>query len=200
MAMKRKFVILAVGCAMAATVTGVRAGAQMGAGAAGTMVSPAESFNALLTTAENQMLALVKAVPAEKYGFAPSAAIFVPTQKAEYAGVRSFGALVVHVTQANYAMGAKLGGMKPDVDMASLGGLKDKEQIVAALAASFAFVHKAIGAMTVENAFQSLGGVTTRASLAAGNVAHTGDEYGQMVEYARMNGIAPPPTPPPAAR
>ena len=56
-----------------------------------------------------------------------------------------FGALVVHVTQANYGMGARLGGIKPDVDLASLAKLKDKDQIVAALTASFAFVHKAIG-------------------------------------------------------
>ena len=194
--MKRIFLMLAM---TAGWVMGAQA--QMGGGpaiAAGAAVSPVESFNALLTTAENQMMALVKAMPAEKYGFAPSAAIFVPSQKAEYAGVRTFGALMIHVTQANYGMGAKLGGMKPDVDMASLAELKDKEQIVAALAASFAFVHKAIGTMTVENAFQSLGGVTTRASLAAGNVAHTGDEYGQMVEYARMNGVTPPPSGPPA--
>ena len=63
-----------------------------------------------------------------------------------------------------------LGGTKPDVDMASFPGLKDKDQVVAALAASFAFVHKAIGTMTVENAFQSLGGPMTRATMAGGNV------------------------------
>jgi hypothetical protein len=89
-------------------------------------------------------------------------------------------------------MGARLGGIKPDVDLASLAKLKDKDQIVAALTASFAFVHKAIGNMTAENAFQSLGGPTTRASMAAGNIAHTSDEYGQMVEYLRMTGAAPP--------
>ena len=192
--MKRIFLLLAVvGCCV------IGAKAQMGGGAgAGATVSPAASFNALLMTTENQMMALVKAMPAEKYGFAPSAAIFVPGQATEYAGVRTFGALVIHVTQANYGMAARFGGMKPDVDMASLAGLKEKEQIVAALAASFAFVHKAIGTLTVENAFQSLGGATTRASGAAGNIAHTGDEYGQMVEYARMNGVAPPPSGPPA--
>jgi hypothetical protein len=197
MMMKRILLLVVVA---ACCVTGAKA--QMGGAAAGAgaTVSPAESFNALLTTTENQMMALVKEMPADKYGFAPSAAIFVPGQKTEYAGVRTFGALVIHVAQANYGMAARFGGIRPDVDIASLAGLKDKDQIVAALAASFAFVHKAIGAMTAENAFQSVGGVTTRASGAAGNVAHTGDEYGQMVEYARMNGIVPPPTPPPAAR
>jgi hypothetical protein len=161
-------------------------------------VAPADALNAMLTGPENQMMLLVKAMPAEKYGFAPSAAIFVPSQKTDYAGVRTFGALVVHVAQANYFMGAKLGGMKLDVDLASLAGLKDKDQIVTALAASFAYVHKAMGTITVENAFQSLGGPMTRATLAGGNVAHTSDEYGQMVEYLRMNGVTPPPSGPPA--
>src|SRR5882757_9365061 len=137
---------------------------------AGSLVSPADSFDAMLSGTENKMMLLVKAMPAEKYGFAPSPAIFVASQKTEYSGVRTFAALVLHVTQANYAMGARLSGTKPDVDMASFAGLKDKDQIVAALAASFAFVHKAIGTMTVENVFQSLGGPMTRATMAGGNV------------------------------
>lgn len=124
-------------------------------------------------------------------------AIFVASQKTEYSGVRTFAALVIHVTQANYAMEARLGGMKPEVDMASLTALKDKDQIVAALAGSFAFVHKAIGTMTTENAFQSLGGPMTRATMAGSNIVHTADEYGQMVEYLRMSGVMPPPSGPP---
>ena len=166
--------------------------------AAGSLVSPADSFNAMLSGKENQMMLLVKAMPAEKYGFAPSPAIFISSQKTEYSGVKTFAALVIHVTQANYAMGARLGGMKPDVDMASLTALKDKDQIVAALTGSFAFVHKAIGTMTVENAFQSLNGPMTRATMAGSNIVHTADEYGQMVEYLRMSGVMPPPSGPPA--
>jgi hypothetical protein len=196
LAMKRVFLTLAI-----ATWCGAAANAQAAGGGTitpGTLVSPADTFNAMLTTTENQMMLLVKAMPADKYNFAPSAAIFLPAQKTEYAGVRTFAALVIHVAQANYGMGARLGGIKPDVDPASLAGLKDKDEVVAALAASFAFVHKAIGTMTVDNAFQSLGGLTTRATAATGNVAHTADEYGQMVEYLRMSGVTPPPSGPPA--
>ena len=184
------------GCAIGATVAAVQARAQTGASGgtitAGAMVSPADSCNALLSMVEGQMMGAVKAMPAEKYGFAPSAAIFVPTQKTDYTGVRTFGALVVHVTQANYGLAAKIGDMKPDVDVKGLAALKDKDKMVAALAASFAFVHKAIGTMTSENAFQSVGGPMTRATQAGFVAAHTSDEYGQMVEYLRMNGIVPP--------
>nr|WP_213803250.1 DinB family protein [Granulicella sp. dw_53] len=162
----------------------------------GSIIEPSVALNAMLSGTENQMMSLVKAMPADKYDFAPSAAIFVPSQKTDFSGVRTFGALVIHVTQANYGFGARFGGIKPDVDLKSLAQLKDKDQIVAALAASFAFLHKAIGTITTANAFESVnapgGGSVTRATAAGGVVVHTADEYGQMVEYLRMNGVIPP--------
>jgi uncharacterized damage-inducible protein DinB len=171
------------------------AGAQMGgapSAAAGTIVTPAASFDALLNATENNMMSLVKAMPAEKYSFAPSAAIFAPGQKTEYTGVRTFAALVTHVAQANYNYAARLTGTKPEVDVAAIGKLTEKDQAVAALAASFAYVHQAIATLTPENAFQSVRGQTTKATTAAGVVVHVADEYGQMVEYLRMNGMVPP--------
>ena len=162
----------------------------------GSIIEPSVALNAMLSGTENQMMSLVKAMPTDKYDFAPSAAIFVPSQKTDFSGVRTFGALVIHVTQANYGFGARFGGIKPDVDLKSLAQLKDKDQIVAALAASFAFLHKAIGTITTANAFESVnapgGGAVTRATAAGGVVVHTADEYGQMVEYLRMNGVIPP--------
>jgi hypothetical protein len=149
---------------------------------------------------ESQMISLVKAFPANKYGFAPSAAIFAPGQQTEYAGVRTFGALVIHVAQANYILDSRLSGLKPDIDPTTLPKLTSKDEIVAALEASFAFDHKAIGTITDANAFESVGsrapsGATipsTRCTQAAYIAVHASDEYGQMVEYLRMNGIVPP--------
>jgi len=63
---------------------------------------------------------------------------------------------------------------------------------VAAAQASFDFAHKAFAALTAKNAFESVRGDQTRASIAGGLVAHGFDHYGQMVEYLRMNGIVPP--------
>jgi hypothetical protein len=160
--------------------------------APGTLVAPAEALNSLLNVTESQMMSLVKAFPADKYGFAPSAAIFAPGQETAYAGVRTFGALVIHVTQANYILGSRVNGLKPDIDPTTLPKLTSKDEIVAALAASFAFDHKAIGTLTAANAFESAGGPFTRCTQAAFIVVHASDEYGQMVEYLRMNGIAPP--------
>jgi hypothetical protein len=160
--------------------------------APGTLVAPAEALTSLLNMTESQMMSLVKAFPADKYGFAPSAAIFAPGQQTEYTGVRTFGALVIHVAQANYGLGSKLSGLKPEIDPATLPKLTSKDEIVAALEASFAFDHRAIGTLTTANAFESVGGPFTRSTQAAFIVVHASDEYGQMVEYLRMNGIAPP--------
>jgi len=160
--------------------------------APGTIIDPAKSYDAGLSNFEGQMMGLVKAMPAEKYNFAPSATIFVPAQKTEYTGVRTFSAMVIHVAQANYFYSQLLSGMKPDVDVKALADLTDKDKIVAALAASFSFTHKAIATLTPANAFESVRGDTTRASLAGGVVGHGFDHYGQLAEYLRMNGIVPP--------
>ncbi len=194
--MKRMVVMLALAACCA---TGAKA--QMGGAAPkiapGTTIEPAKSFDAALSSFEDEMMGLAKAMPAEKYSFAPSAAIFAESQKTDYLspdnkGVRSFGQMVAHVAQANYFYGGSLSGLKPDVDVKAIGTLTDKDKIVAALATSFAFAHKAIGTLTAQNAFESVRGVQTRASLAGGVVSHGFDHYGQLVEYLRMNGIVPP--------
>lgn len=181
--MKRIFVLIAVA---AMCVTGMDAQS-----APGSLISPADEFNAALSTAESQMMALVKAMPADKYAFAPSQAIFLPSQKTSYDGVRTFGGLILHVAQANYVMAARFSGLKPDVNVKSLAGLKIKDEIDAALAASFAFLQNAIGTLTIDNAFQRVG-PTSRVVTVAASLAHTSDEYGQMVEYLRMNVLTPP--------
>ena len=159
---------------------------------AGTMVDPAKSFDEMLTGFQEEMMGLANAMPADKYSFIPSAAAFAPSQKTEFTGVRSFGSMVVHIAQANYYYAGAVSGMKPDIDVKALGDLKDKDKIVAALTASFVYTHKAIGTLTPQNAFESVHGETTRASLAGGVVSHGYDHYGQLVEYLRMNGIVPP--------
>ena len=177
-------------------------GMQAQAGAApkiapGTMIEPARSFGDVLSSFQEDLMGAVKAMPAEKFGFAPSADIFAPSQKPDYLspdnkGVRSFGAMVAHIAQANYFFGGAMSGLKPDVDVKAIGSLTDKDKLVAALAGSFDFLHKAIGTMTAQNAFESVKGTQTRASLAGFAIAHGFDHYGQLVEYLRMNGIVPP--------
>ena len=187
-----KRIVAAIALACCALGAGAQTTPKGPAIAAGTMIEPAKSFDEMLSGFESEMVPLAKAMPAEKYDFAPSAAIFVAGQGSEYTGVSTFSAMVLHVASANYFYGSALSGKKPDVDVKGLASIKGKDKIVEALSASFAFAHSAMGTLTAQNAFESVRGTQTRASLAGGLVAHASDHYGQLVEYLRMNGIVPP--------
>jgi hypothetical protein len=160
--------------------------------AAGAAVDPAKALDASLSRLETTWMGAAQAMPAEKYGFAPSAAIFVPTQGVKYDGVRTFAQIVTHTIQANYSYFGQIGGIKPDVDVQAIGKLTSKDDIVKALAATFAFAHKAVANVTAANAFAAVRGTQTPATIFATAVGHANDEYGQAVEYLRMNGIVPP--------
>jgi uncharacterized damage-inducible protein DinB len=195
--MKQMAVTLALAACCSLGAQAQMGGAKTPAIAPGSMISPAQSFDAMLTGFESEMMGVVKAMPADKYNFAPSAAIFNSSQKTDYLspdnkGVRSFGAMVGHVAQTNYFLAGSLSGMKPDIDVKAIGSMTDKAQLVSALEASFAFTHKAIATLTPQNAFESVRGDQTRASLAGFVVAHGFDHYGQLVEYLRMSGLVPP--------
>ncbi|HEY1159042.1 MAG TPA: DinB family protein [Terracidiphilus sp.] len=180
--------------ALAATAQMGTSGTQ--APAPGSIATPAAAFDSQLSLIEEEMMGAVKAMPAEKYGFAPSAAIFVAGQGTEFATVRTFAQQATHVAEANYFFYSIVSGLKPDVDVKGVEKLTKKEDVVAALAGSFAFAHKAIATLTAANAFEVVKspepGFQTRATLAAFGIAHGFDHYGQLVEYLRMNGIVPP--------
>lgn len=189
-------VMLAVVVASAAAANAQMPMAAGSSTAAGTITTPSKAVDSQLSLIESEMMGAVKAMPAEKFAFAPSAAIFVPGQATDFATVRTFAQQAAHVAQANYFFYAAVSGLKPDVDMKGMSNLTKKEDVVAALAASFAFGHKAIATLTVANAFEVIQiqepGIYTRATLAEFGVSHAFDHYGQMVEYLRMNGMVPP--------
>ncbi|MDR3799248.1 MAG: DinB family protein [Terracidiphilus sp.] len=174
--------------------------AQMGTPAKGpeigTIATPAVAFDSQLSVIEGEMMSAVKAMPADKFDFAPSQAIFVPGQKTEFATVRTFAQQATHVAEANYFFYNIVSGLQPDRDPRAILKLTNKDDVVAALAASFAFAHKAIATLTPANAFEVIKspepGFQTRATLASFGISHCWDHYGQMVEYLRMNGIVPP--------
>lgn len=178
------------------SIASAQAGSTTSGPAAGTIASPASAYDSQLSIVEHEMMGAVKAMPAGKFDFAPSQAIFVPGQKTEFATVRTFAQQATHVAQANYFFYSSVSGLKPDVDTDGIAKLTKKDDVVAALAGSFTFAHKAIATLTAANAFEvvtlPIPGVWTRGTLAGFGVAHAFDHYGQMVEYLRMNGIVPP--------
>jgi uncharacterized damage-inducible protein DinB len=156
----------------------------------GSTVTIGKALEEPLSVLEYECMGVAKTMPAEKYSFAPAS-----TGGAKFDGVRTFAQEATHLADANYYFYSVVSGIKPDVDVKAIGELTKKEDIVAALAKSFAFAHKALATLTLENAFVAIkpvDGQDTRASLAAFAVAHGYDHYGQMVEYLRMNGLVPP--------
>ena len=179
---------------LASTAAYAQMGGPPAAPAPGTVVAPAVSMDAAVTQLQSLWTGAASAMPADKYSFAPSAAIFVPGQAVKYDGVRTYAQIVTHTIQANYRYFGFVGGIKPDVDVAAIGKLTDKADILKALDATFAFAHKAVANITTANAFDAVPGRpnATRISTFAGAIGHAEDEYGQAVEYLRMNAIVPP--------
>lgn len=163
--------------------------------APGSAVDPSQALDSLLSILEQQIVPAAKAMPADKYSFAPSSAIFAPSQSTDFKTVRTFLQQVTHVAQANFYFFSQLSDIKPDTDVRAIGNIKTKEEAVDALAKSFAYGHRVIATINAPNAFLAIkpvDGQNTRATLAAFAAAHGFDHYGQMVEYLRMNGIIPP--------
>jgi DinB family protein len=150
----------------------------------------------LLLFTERKVLALAEAMPAEKYGFTPTAG--------EFKGVRDFREQLKHIAADNYLDGAALLGEKsPPGNLVSgesgSASVKTKAEVIAYLKDSFAYLHRAVRTMDDGNAplprpdFLPYGpAATTRLLIMLANIGHTNDHYGQLVEYLRMNGIVPP--------
>jgi uncharacterized damage-inducible protein DinB len=156
-------------------------------------VDPAKVYGNMIRTAEKDIVSLAEAVPEEKYSFAPTADVFRAEAGADFKGVRTFVQQVAHVASSNYEWLQAM-GLEKDKDAAAIEKLTTKAEVLQALKDSFAAAEKAAATITPQNAFEGLGPkkTATRAGLASAIAWHTMDHYGQMVVYARMNGIVPP--------
>lgn len=164
------------------------------AAGAPTMVDPAKSMDGVLSAVEKDIVALAEAMPADKYSFAPKNSDFTGGLTPNYAGVRTFGQEIAHIAAGNYLYIGFATGIKPTVDFDVVSKGVDKETALASLKASFAAMHRMVATLTVANAFEheGRGPNDSRIGVIAGGLAHERDHYGQLVEYARMNGITPP--------
>jgi uncharacterized damage-inducible protein DinB len=141
---------------------------------------------------EKEFVSAAEAMPDDKYNFAPTTG--------EFKGVRTFAMQVKHVAAVNYLVGSTMLNEKPPVDIGGENGpdsMTSKADIVKFLKDSFAYVHKAVGAMNESNAVEATKspfgeGKATRLGMSTLIVAHCFDHYGQMAVYLRMNGIVPP--------
>lgn len=144
---------------------------------------------------EKNVVGVAEAMPEDKYNFTPNS---LNIKGAAYGNVRTFAELVKHTATANYRFWGMLTGEKMPANIKGPNGpeeMKSKAEIVKFLKDSFEVGHRAAKSLTAQNALEELPffrGTQPRLFIATFTVIHAADEYGQMVEYLRMNGIVPP--------
>ena len=142
---------------------------------------------------EKKFIALAKAIPAEKYDWRPGP------------GVRSVGEVVRHVASDNYLIPAALGwaadastGIKgEDYKTAQAFEVKKstKDQSVADLEKSFANLKKSMNATTPARLGEQVklfGQPFTMQRAWVLGTTHLHEHLGQLIAYARTNGVKPP--------
>ena len=152
------------------------------------------ALQSLLKLAEKVIIPAVDAMPADKFGFAPT--------DGEFKGVRTFGQMVKHLSATNHILAAAALGEEPPADAGDEVGpeaVRTKAEILNYLNGSFAHLSKAIEAIGQTNASVNPSpisplkkGEVTRSALVVESLMHACDHYGQIVEYLRMNGVVPP--------
>lgn len=152
------------------------------------------ALEVLLQLAEKLVIPAVEAMPADKFGFAPT--------DGEFKGVRTFGQMVKHLSATNHILAAAALGEEPPADAGDEVGpemVRTKAEILAYLKDSFAHLDRAVEAIGKMNAPVKPSpisplkrGEVTRSALVVESLMHAADHYGQLVEYLRMNGVVPP--------
>ena len=136
-----------------------------------------QSYNQIKTN----LIAMAEKMPAENYDYKP-----VPE-------IRAFGELMAHIADAQMRTCSTLNGQAKTADAASK---KTKDELVAALKASFAECDAAWEGTNEANALQMIagrGGQRSRAgTLIFMTVTHNNEEYGYGSLYLRLKSVVPP--------
>ena len=132
-----------------------------------------------------QLIALAEAIPADRYAWRPAP------------GVRSVSEILVHLAQSNFYLLSVTGPKMPaDMEVNNLEKtLTAKPVVIADLKRSLAAVKAARAQLkpgdldrkiTIEGKTVPVDGMYLRI------IVHNNEHMGQLVAYARMNGIVPP--------
>jgi len=146
---------------------------------------------AALTQVETKIVGLATAIPESKYNWQPDSA-------------RSIRKVLLHVAADNYLMPAMLGhtpdpatGITTDYNTALAFEARNipKDSVIAELKKSFEFVKHALATTSPGKFNESVtmfGQPFTGQSAWILAVTHVHEHLGQMIAYARTNGVKPP--------
>lgn len=154
----------------------------------------AHALRVFLASVRSQITSAANAMPADKYGFAPT--------EGEFKGVRSFRQQVKHLSATNHILAAAALGEDPPAGAGDERGpenVRTKAEVLEYLNLSFARLDKAIDRIAEKSLPAKPSPISplresevTRLALIEEALIHAFDHYGQMVVYMRMNGVVPP--------
>jgi uncharacterized damage-inducible protein DinB len=136
--------------------------------------------------AATKIVALAEAIPADKYGWRPGP------------GVRSVSEVLIHVAGGNFGIPGMAGVQRKParaLPQNAEQAITTKGDVVAALKASYTFLTQAVGDIPdaqLDAPVKLFGQNSTKRGVLVLLATHNHEHLGQMIAYARMNGIAPP--------
>jgi uncharacterized damage-inducible protein DinB len=176
--MKRAFLLLLV---LALPVVGV---ATVQAQSESQMEGLWEGYDGEWAHVSKQLIALAEAIPAEKYSWRPAP------------GVRSVSEVFMHITLANFWLLSVTGPkMPPDLKQEMEKTVTKKADVIQWLKRSLAAVKTARAQLKpgdLERKVKIDGKTVTVDGMYLRIIVHANEHMGQLVAYARMNGIVPP--------
>lgn len=142
------------------------------------------SIQAMCSRNQEQIVSLAEAFTEDQFNWRPAQ------------GIRSVGESILHVAQANYFFAMKLGFEVPeDVDMMTMASTTGKENIISTLKNSFDFVNGNlvdVPTSELQDKVETPFGEFTKMSMMLLTLEHSGEHKGQLIAYARSNGVVPP--------
>ncbi|MEL7269670.1 MAG: DinB family protein [Bacteroidota bacterium] len=143
-----------------------------------------QTIKGILSQNQGQVMQLAEAFSEEQYDWRPME------------GVNSVGEALLHVAGGNYFIASKMGFAPPeDVDMMNLGKITGKDNVIAALKKSNEFVLGKIEMVESSKLSEEVDFGFAKMSRLAGLLVimeHNGEHKGQLIAYARSNGVVPP--------
>jgi hypothetical protein len=143
----------------------------------------AKAFRDDETAKAANLIAAAEEMPADKYGFKPTAAQM------------SFAQVVIHLAQGNDYLCGAIGGVKAPT-RARVADTASKEVLVGRLKETFKFCDDALAMLDDSKLAEEVpffgGRMMTRAGIMTVTTGDWADHYSQAAIYLRMNGQLPP--------
>src|SRR6516164_8327902 len=130
--------------------------------------------------AGRQIIALAETIPAEKYEWRPGP------------GVRSVSEVLMHTASGNFFFLQSMGVKAGDLPKSPQKSVTAKADVVGWVKASFDAVQENYPKIDKQKAVKFLGHDATCEGVLLRALAHANEHLGQMIAYARVNGVAPP--------